>query len=276
MNESKSNAFLRLSLGAAAGLLGMALALPAAAEDREFCANRPGLGTPACTVSPGQVMVETGVADWSRDGDAEARADTLVLGDTLVRVGVAQVAEVQLGWTPFAHLHRRIRGNGAVEAADRAGDALVGFKLNIAHPGGEGFSAAVQSELSLPVGRAPIGAGDWGVNTVVPLSWELPGGIGLAAAPEVDAAVNGDGHGRHLAWGGTVGVGMAVGSQVSASAELQALRDDDPAGHATHCYAGVALAWQAGRNWQLDTGLDAGLNRASEDVALHLGFARRF
>jgi hypothetical protein len=27
-------------------------ATPALAEEREFCANRPGLGTPACTLTP--------------------------------------------------------------------------------------------------------------------------------------------------------------------------------------------------------------------------------
>jgi len=276
MNGSMSRSGTRRMLGMSAVLMGTALAAPAAAEEREFCPSRPGLGTPACTMAPGRVMIETGLVDWSREGDEEERADTLSIDETLVRVGVTENAEVQLGWSPFAHRHSLNRATGEVENADRTGDAMIGAKLNLSHPDGSGFSAAVQGNVLLPVGRAPIGAGDWGMNALAALGWELPGGIGLGLTPEIDASVNASGHGRHVTWGGTAGIDFELAPALSASMEVQALRDDDPDGHATQVYGGVALAWQAGKNCQLDLGMDTGMSRASEDIALHMGISRRF
>jgi hypothetical protein len=63
---------------------------------------------------------------------------------------------------------------------------------------------------------------------------------------------------------------------VSGTLELQAVRDDDPAGHATEALAGLSFAWQPKSNLQLDMGAVAGLNHASPDVELYLGIARRF
>jgi hypothetical protein len=36
-------------------------------ELRDFCADRPGLGMPACTMDTGHVMVELGLADRTLD-----------------------------------------------------------------------------------------------------------------------------------------------------------------------------------------------------------------
>ena len=32
---------------------------------RDYCPARPGLGSPACTIDPGRVSVETSLADWT-------------------------------------------------------------------------------------------------------------------------------------------------------------------------------------------------------------------
>ena len=54
-----------------AGTLAL-LPLAAHAAEREFCANRPGLGTPACTLAPGSAMVELGIAAWDHTSDSAA------------------------------------------------------------------------------------------------------------------------------------------------------------------------------------------------------------
>ena len=54
-------------------------ALPAAARagEREFCPDRPGLGTPACTIDAGRAAIEVGLADWTREEEAGTRTDAL-------------------------------------------------------------------------------------------------------------------------------------------------------------------------------------------------------
>ena len=94
-------------------------ATSAYAEDRDFCADRPGRGTPACTLSPGEVMLETGVVSLDHDADAQSATDTLTFADTLVRVGVDERTEVQIGLTGYAHARSRDRASAVAEASPK-------------------------------------------------------------------------------------------------------------------------------------------------------------
>ena len=62
--------------------LAAAWTAPAHAEERDFCANRPGLNTPACTLAPGESMAEIGLLTWDHQADAASRDDRLTLGNT--------------------------------------------------------------------------------------------------------------------------------------------------------------------------------------------------
>ena len=253
-------------------------ATPAAAQTRDLCPDRPGLGTPPCTVEPGRVVIEVGLADWSMDRSAGSRSDTILTGDTLVRVGVTDTIEVQVGWTALGFSRERTgAGPGAViDTAARTGDMLLGAKLNLVRPDGGGFSAALLPSVSLPTGRAPIGAGDWGAGLIAPISYDLSDAVQLQASPEIDAAVDGDGKGRHLAWGGTLGLGFGLTGNLTGEVEVQAIRDRDPAGATTRALAGLSLGWQPSKNLQLDAGANLGLNRDSGDFELYMGVSRRF
>lgn len=258
-----------------AGLL-ITAAAPAAAQDRDYCPERPGLGTPACTMSPGRVSVETALVDWTRQDDPDQRSDTILIGDTLVRLGLTDTIEVQAGFTPFGHSRTRDKASGEIDGANRVGDALLGMKVNLAHPDGSGLSVALQPFVTIPVGRQPIGAGDWGAGLLVPLTYDLTDALNLAATSEIDAAVDEDMHGRHLAYSETAGLAWALNKTLTASAEFQVRRDDDPMGATTQTLAGLSLACMVGKDMQIDAGGNAGLNRNSPDVELYLGVSRRF
>lgn len=244
------------------------------APERDLCTDRPGLGTPACTVAPGRIIVETELADWTRDDSGGVQTDRWLFVDTLVRIGIADAAELQFGWTPFGH--QRERSVAGIDRAGRVGDVTLGAKINLASPDGGGFSAAVLPQLTLPVGPPPIGAGDWGFSLIVPLSYALSDTLQLQASPELDAAVDADGDGRHAAYGTTVGLGLSLSDAVSAAVEVQVICDRDPAGGATQAFAGLSAAWQPGDDLQFDAGANLGLNDASDDLELYVGVSRRF
>jgi hypothetical protein len=250
---------------------------PAAwAQERDYCPARPGLGTPACTIAPGRVSLETGIADWQRDDTPGERSDTIVIGDTLLRMGVSDTVEVQLGWTPFGHVRVRDKASGAVAKASSVGDVLVGLKANLANPDGSGLSIAVQPYAVLPVGGAALGAGDWSAGVVVPVSYDLNDVFNIQFSPEIDAATDGDGRGRHFAYSGTWGLGVSLGDTLGVTAEFQAARDQDPAGHSTALLAGLSAAWMRSDDLQLDIGANLGLNDNAPDVQVYFGFSRRF
>jgi hypothetical protein len=100
--------------------------------------------------------------------------------------------------------------------------------------------------------------------------------LSLQLSPEIDAAVDEDGDGRHLAFGTVVGLGVALSDTVNGTVEFQALRDNDPGDHATQMLAGLSVGWMVMDDLQLDAGANAGLNAASPDVELYFGISRRF
>jgi hypothetical protein len=250
-------------------------AAPAGAQGlRDFCPDRPGLGTPPCTIDPGHFDVELGLVDWTLERSGGERADTLQLGEMLVRVGLTDRVEAQVGWTAYGHV--RERGPAGRSSRSGVGDLTVALRANVVHPDGKGFSAAVMPYATLPTGNGAIGAGDWSAGLLVPVSYDLPHGLQLGFTGRVEAAADEDRHGRHLAYGGVVGLSAELGETLSATAELAATRDEDPSGHSTELVAGLSAGWMAKPDLQLDAGVNVGLNEAAPDVQLYLGISRRF
>ena len=252
-------------------LLLIAGTAPAHAEDREFCANRPGFDTPPCTLSPGVVMVETGLAAIAHTSGGGAIDDKLTFGDVLVRVGVAQSAEIEIGLTSF--VRDRQRDAGGVSTARGVGDMVVAFRRGIMGPNGP---IALHAFVTLPTGKSGIGAGDWGAGLLVPMQFDLGHQFQLALSPEIDAAVNASGSGRHLQYGSAIGLSHPLSKAVSLTGEVAAFRNEEPTGHETVAQAAASLAWQVSKNWQLDLEGDAGLSKAAPDYQFKLGFAHRF
>jgi len=257
-------------------LLLLSAAAPALAKGREFCPDRPGLGTPPCIIDTGRIAVETSLADWTLERDAETRTDMILAGDLLVRLGVADHAEIQIGWTAYGHVRTRDRASDAVSRTARTGDVMLAVRRSLMNPDGSGPSLALMPFVTLPVGRMPVGYGDWGAGLIVPMRFDLSDAISLGLSPEIDAAVDEDGDGRHLAYGSVIGLSADLSDKISASIELSAMRDDDPEGHVTESLAGLSMGWQPKDDLQFDIGTNVGLNRDSADVEVYAGLSRRF
>lgn len=259
-------------------LVALLAAVPAWAQEKErdYCPERPGLNTPPCIVDKGHVSVETALADWTLDDQSDQRTDTILIGDTKLRIGLTDTIEAQVGWTPYGHVRQRDKTTGLVDRADAVGDVTLGAKISLVNPDGDKMSVALLPYVSLPVGRSPVGAGDWGAGVLVPLNFSLTDKLSLAATPEVDAAVDEDGSGRHLAYSGTAGLAFKLSDAVTLTGEGQVLRGDDPSGHTTQALAALSLGWMVRKSLQLDLFGAAGLNRDAPDVEVYAGISRRF
>ncbi|VWX53505.1 transporter [Novosphingobium sp. 9U] len=246
------------------------------AQEREYCPDRPGIGTPACTMAPGKASLEVGLGDWSVDADSAERQDVFLTGDTLLRYGIADHAEVQLGWTALGFARTRDRLTGTVDHRSGTGDVTVALRRNLANPDGSGLSLAVMPYVTLPVGREPFGQGDLGAGLKVPLSYELSQSWSLATTTSFDAAVNEDGSGRHFAFDEVVGAQLELSKAVSVTAEYEFTLDRDPASHHTEQVGGLSLAWQPADDLQLDLGANLGLDHDAQDAEVYFGVSRRF
>ena len=259
-----------------AAVLGWVLgfATPSFAQERDYCPERPGLGTPACTMAPGRMSVETGLADWTRDDSDGDRSDTLSFGTTQVRVGLTDRVEAQVTWSPF--VRQRDRTTGMVDAANGVGDARLGLKANLRAPDGEGLSIAVLPYIAVPVGRRPLGEGTWSTGVLVPVTYDLSDALNVQFTSEIDAAADSDGRGRHLAYSGIAGIDIDLTNSVDLELELSVARDDDPIEPVTMTQAGLSVGWKVRPDLQLDIGGAAGLNHEAPDARIYAGVARRF
>jgi Putative MetA-pathway of phenol degradation len=246
---------------------------PAHAELRNLCVDRPGLATPACTIDSGHFIVELGLADWTLDRQPDARTEGVALADMLVRIGLDDTTEVQIGWGGYARAQTRDTASGRIMRSSGSGDIVVGLKRGVSGPSG---SVAIQGFVTVPTGNRVIGAGDWSAGLLVPFEIALGQDVSLDFTPEIDAAVDQDRAGRHLAFGSVVGLSVPLTKALGASVELSAFRDNDPDGHITTSLSSLSLGYQTDPDTQLDVGAVAGLNSASPDLELYFGVSRRF
>jgi len=253
-------------------------AAPAAAQStgglRELCTERPGLGTPACTVDKGHLQVELGLGDWTLDRSQGTRTDTVLTGVTELRLGVTDSTEARVEWTAYGHLRER-DGDG-VQRRGGTGDVTLSVKQNLHDPDGHGFSIAMVPFATLPTGGRAIGAGTWGAGLIVPVTQDVSQSLQLEFTPEIQALPDEDGHGRHLAYSGVFGLLAKLSDKVQTSLEVQPIRDRDPGGHQTQLLGALSFAYIPHERVQFDAGAVAGLNHQSPDIELFFGLSKKF
>lgn len=248
---------------AAAVLVACAL-YPATARARAYCSTRPSLGQSACILDPGRVAIETALTDWERDTDS----DTTLFGDSLLRIGVTDRAEVQIGWTPVGIARDRRDGTRTT----RSGDLTLGSRINLRNPDGKGLSYGLQPAVTIPVGRDPIGDRAWRLGVVAPVGFDLSDTLNLQFSPQLDIVAEVGRGDRRIEPAAVVGIEAQLNDAVSTTAEFQ--WQHEAGGDAAN--AALSFAWQVGDDLFVDTGAVVGLNDAAAAVRLYSGISRRF
>src|SRR5882757_1126068 len=120
------------------------------AEDRDFCPDRPGKGSPSCTIDTGRLQIETSLLDYSHSRDADVVDENYLIGDTLLRYGLDGHTEARIGWTMYGFDRNRDRASGEVDHAHGTGDITLSIRHSLLHPDNQGTSVAIQPRITLP------------------------------------------------------------------------------------------------------------------------------
>jgi hypothetical protein len=256
----------------AAALIGVSSV--AGAKDQPICADRPSKSTGPCTVPQGKWQVETGLIDWSRDSSGGLRSDMTTWGNTAVKYGVSDNADVELWITPLVTM--KVHGNGMSERHSSFGDTLFRVKYALTRDDAP-VQVALDPFVKLPTANHQLGNGKVEGGLLVPVQVALGRGpLTLSLDPELDLLADEDGGGRHLAMSQVVNLGAAVSDKINVSAELWGQWDWDPAGTSRQYSADAAFAYLPNNNLQLDWGANFGLNSQTPDVELYAGVSFRF
>jgi hypothetical protein len=169
-------------------------------------------------------MAELGVAAWDHLSDSASIEDDLTYGDLLVRVGLDQVTDIEVGVNGYNTRRDLDRSNGSVARSKGIVDSTIAVRRSLSGPEGP---IAVHGFVTLPTGANGISVSDCGASALVPMGFKFGHGFELDLMPEVDAAVNSSGAGRHLRVGTVAGLSHALAATVALTGEVGAWRDDD-------------------------------------------------
>ena len=232
----------------------------AQAEDApEF--DRPGIGFATSTVGKAVFVWEQGLPDASRD-HSDGLTTTTWTADTLLRVGLADTLELQLGANSWTGL--RVRGAGVRVQESGGGDGNVALKWapKLAH---EQLSLAFKAGTSLPWGRAPLGDAGYDYDMGMTTAWALPHDSSLALYVDRQWGDGGSG------WLFSPSYGFVLRPQLSAYVE---------AGYGTGAQymraAGAGVTWMVSPRVQLDASFLRGLDADTTDWQGGIGVSMYF
>ena len=246
----------------------------AAAEAPPICADRPSRSTGECTAPKGSWQIETGLVDWSRASSGGVKTDVTSWGSSLIKYGVSDNADLELGITPLETLH--VHGSGVDEHQSSFGDVLVRTKYRVTRADAP-LLVALDPFVKLPTANHQLGNGKVEGGLAVAASAALgKSGFTLSLDPELDWVADSDGHGHHAATQQVLNLGFAINDKLSLSAELWGKWDWDPAGTGKQASADGSIAYLVRNNVQIDAGANFGINRQTPDVELYSGVSVRF
>lgn len=226
------------------------------------------MGTPACTLGPGQAMIEVTVLGFDRTVEPATETEVYTFADTLLRYGVDDSTEIQLGLTGYVDAAASDRLGAEVAQASGVGDSYVAVR--------RGFSGfALEAYVTLPTGRDEVSAGTWGAGLVVPIDLPSPGPFALSLTPEIGAVPNASGEGRHLLYGAVLGVSGELAPGWGGGLEISAVQEEAPEGHEFGSKLAGTLAYQASERLQLNAEVDVVVAGPAPRTIALVGFALR-
>jgi hypothetical protein len=246
----------------------------ALAAEAPICADRPSKSTGECTVPAGRIQVETGLIDWTHDRSGGVTNDSTAFGSSLIKYGLSQKADVELGPTPVETVH--VSASGVHDRTTGFGDSIVRVKYKLT-PDDSPVLVALDPFVKLPTAGHRLGNGKVEGGLLLPMSAQLgKSGPTLSLDPELDLLADDDGHGHHASMIQVLNLGFAPSDKISISGELWGQWNWDPAGTTRQASADGSIAYLLNNDLQIDAGANFGLNRQTPDVELYTGVSVRF
>jgi hypothetical protein len=243
------------------------------AADTPICTDRPTKANATCTVPVGTWQLESSVVGWSRTEAGGAETAALTLGSSVLKLGLSDRSDLQLGFTPY--VHAETRAGGIKSTASGAGDLTVRYKHRLTASG-----APVQLGLipfvKLPTADHDIGNGKVEGGLAVPIAISTGGPVTVLIGPELDLLADADRDGHHAAVVNLVNVSAPIAPGLTLAGEFWTMTNFDPSDTVTLASADAALAYAVSPAVQLDLGANFGLTRHTADAELYVGASVRF
>jgi len=265
---------MTLARYAAAILLAAPTSSPAEqVEETPICTDRPAKSNAVCTVPIGTWQLESSAASWSRTETGGMETKALILGSSVLKLGLSDRSDLQLGFAPYVHVETK--GGGEVSSASGIGDVTVRYKRRLTNDGAP-VQVGVIPFVKLPTAETQIGNGKVEGGLAVPISISTGSPVSVVLGPEIDVLASADGSGHHAALVNLLNISGPIADDLTLAGELWTMTNFDPVDTMTLASADVALAYAVSREFQLDLGANFGLTGNTPNTELYLGASLRF
>ncbi len=225
--------------------------------------DRPGYGFTPIVLAAGEITLEQGLPDWSRDHQGGV-SSAQYSADGLLRIGIGGPLELQLGTSPWNAL--RQTGTGHTERSSGRGDSVLGMKLALPSASPT-FSWGLLGSVEFTDG-APAFRSDRRQYL-----------LGAQFNLQVSAQQSLGAYLQDVRSGGADSTTLAISDNVNLSNTLtlyvEAALLHAPAQH-SGTVSGAGLAWLISPRVQLDAGFDHRVSGAAPEWQTDLGVAVYF
>jgi hypothetical protein len=248
---------------------------------RELAPDRPDTTEEPRTIDAGHYQIEFSFADYNFDRRNKERqtAKTLSVLPMLLKVGLLDNVDLQLGVNPFVWERTRDRASGEAQEARGLADSEMRLKINVwGNESGKTWETAfaVMPWVGMPTGTGGLSADHVEGGLILPLSIELPLDFSLATMVEVDFLHSEDQGGRTVVdFVHSASLGHQIYGDLNGFVEyagFASFKHD----HQYQGYLDFGLTYQIGKNVQVDGGMRVGLTPAADDVGFYSGITLRF
>ncbi len=244
---------------------------------RSFNTDRPTKSNVPYTVDAGHIQYEGDIFIYSYDdrNTPDTNVTSWVLGNPTFKLGLTNYMDFEVNFSAFNMIRSQTRTDGSVSSVSGFGDTFTRFKINLF--GNDGGDAAMALIPYAKWPTAPQGVGNRFVEggAIAPLALALPAGFTTILMGELDYLKNPNDSGYHVNFPALININREIVKGVTGYAEIYANWSTHP--DVKDIYTlDFAVAWSPLPNFQLDVGINIGLNSAATPYQLYMGIAQRF
>jgi hypothetical protein len=247
---------------------------------RAFNTDRPTKSNVPYTVDAGHFQYEGDLFIYTYDNTSTA--DTQITGWTVgnptLKLGLLNNVDFEVNFSFYNSIRTAAVSAGTSSVSQVFGDTFTRFKWNLFGNDGDGPAFAFIPYAKWPTAPTfPTGTGNGYIEggLIAPLAIPLPMGFTAIVMGEMDIVKNSFDSNYRVNIPALLNINRTIFENVTAYAEIWANWSTNP--QAPNLYsADFAIAWQPRPNFQLDVGINIGLNAATAPYQIYMGIAQRF
>ena len=242
---------------------------------RDLSTDRPDKTESPYTVDAGHVQVELDFANYSRDRDGQARAETIGVLPFNLKLGLTNSTDLQLLVEPYVRQEVTDRATGVRDTISGFGDVTLRLKHNLWGNDGGRTALALMPFVKLPTNSNGIGNDAVEFGLIIPLAIEVTDRVGIGLMTEIDMLEESDGSGLAASFINSATASFALTKRLGMYTELFTERSTER-GARWIVTGDVGLTYGLTDDLQLDGGVNLGITDAADDLQLFVGISRRF